>query len=445
MRIFQTTRRRSALNNAKIAWFSETIAFAIPLSVGMFWPLYTGPDSPIGMNLRVGLIALTSMLWVLWYRVPFTRAELKLMAIVLLVCALALVSAFCAADYGRALKDWLKLGMTCMLALALMRPLRHGGTAKAFGTAMLIASLIPAIYIVFIYFQSMGFTIPSYAELRIFKGRMLEHENVALNPIAFTACFSFAVGICLVRLRPAVWIIGLFVFIVAATLTGSRTPLAVFLGSCILLAGMETARSRALGVRAAFWITAFLAAGTLTTLLATADSGSMSLLTEGRSDLWKVAWAKFQEKPLAGYGFESWQDDLVSRIPRESEVTRNLVTLKAGGYHNQYLTLLAEQGLVGFIPAMIFLSVLFAWCCRLAGSTSIARKSGLACLFTCLLLLLRAWIEVPGLFGYGDSPPDYLAYCFVAVVVSRLSNEEDWQALAHMQPHERLKYGDART
>src|ERR1041385_2158823 len=427
MRMFQGSKWRLALNNTKIAFLSETIAFGIPLLLGLFWPLYSGPDSPISMGLRVGLLALTSILWVLWYRAAFTRAELKLIAILLLVCTLALVSALCAADYGRALKDWVKLDITCMLALGLMRPLRHGGTAKAFGTAMLIASLIPAIYILFIYVRSVGLTVPTYPELRIFKGRMLEHENVALNPIAFTACFSFAVGICLVRLRPRVWIIGLFVFIVAATLAGSRAPLAVVLGSTILLAGIEMARSRTIHLRSIFWMTAFLAIGTLGVLLAHADARSISSLTEGRSDLWKVAWTKFQEKPLAGYGFESWQDDLVSRVPRESEITRNLVRLKAGGYHNEYLTLLAEQGLLGFIPAIARFTALLVWCWRLAGSTSIAGKSGLACLFTCLLLLLRAGIEVPGLFGYGDGPPDYLAYCFVAVVVSRVSNEEDWR------------------
>jgi hypothetical protein len=39
-------------------------------------------------------------------------------------------------------------------------------------------------------------------------------------------------------------------------------------------------------------------------------------------------------------------------------------------------------------------------------------------------------VEVPGLFGYANDPADYLAYCFVAVVVSRMSLHEDGRRLA---------------
>jgi hypothetical protein len=55
-------------------------------------------------------------------------------------------------------------------------------------------------------------------------------------------------------------------------------------------------------------------------------------------------------------------------------------------------------------------------------------------LFACLFLLLRANVEVPGLFGYAQDPADYLAYVFMAIVVSRFSTEEDCARVLRLVP-----------
>jgi hypothetical protein len=69
-------------------------------------------------------------------------------------------------------------------------------------------------------------------------------------------------------------------------------------------------------------------------------------------------------------------------------------------------------------------------CCRwLAWRTSIPAISRHVILLTCVFLLLRAAVEVPGLFAYANDSADYLAYCFVAVVVSRMSLHEDMRRL----------------
>jgi hypothetical protein len=51
-----------------------------------------------------------------------------------------------------------------------------------------------------------------------------------------------------------------------------------------------------------------------------------------------------------------------------------------------------------------------------------------------LYLFVHAGVEVPGLFGYANDAGDYLAYVFVAIVVSRFSIEEDF-ARAPVQEH----------
>ena len=156
----------------------------------------------------------------------------------------------------------------------------------------------------------------------------------------------------------------------------------------------------------------------------------MSAATEGRWDFWCVAWQKFTERPLMGYGFDSWRDDLVSRLPGQYRLTSYDAINLAGGYHNEYLTLLAEQGLAGFFPVMALFIFLLSCSWKLAFRRPATWTNGQWALFGCLFLLLRGGVEAPGLFGYGQEPADYLAFIFLAIVVSRLSVEEDYMRSA---------------
>jgi len=168
----------------------------------------------------------------------------------------------------------------------------------------------------------------------------------------------------------------------------------------------------------------------------------MSAATEGRWDLWSVAWQKFLERPMLGYGFESWRDDLASRLPGVYEFTSQFESSDfAGGYHNEYLTLLAEQGLIGFFPVMAFFLFLL-WCsAKLAFGNWVTWAHGQWALLGCLFLIVRAAFEMPGLFGYGQEPADYLAFLFVGIVCSRFSVEEDYLRSAQrmMIPNARLR------
>jgi O-antigen ligase len=116
----------------------------------------------------------------------------------------------------------------------------------------------------------------------------------------------------------------------------------------------------------------------------------------------------------------------VSRLPGEYGLTGVLAMKVAGGYHNEYVTLLAEQGLLGLLPALALAWFLLYATWRLGFRRWHTWGGGRWPLFVCLFLLIRANLEVPGLFGYAQEPADYLAYIFLAIVVSRLSAEEDY-------------------
>jgi O-antigen ligase len=100
--------------------------------------------------------------------------------------------------------------------------------------------------------------------------------------------------------------------------------------------------------------------------------------------------------------------------------------LESGGYHNEYLTALAEHGLLGFVAVVSLFLFLFRCSWNLAFRRSLTWKRRQWALFGCLVLLFRAAVEVPGLFGYAQEPSDFLAYLFLAIVVSRISVEEDY-------------------
>jgi hypothetical protein len=90
------------------------------------------------------------------------------------------------------------------------------------------------------------------------------------------------------------------------------------------------------------------------------------------------------------------------------------------------MTMLAEQGIVGTIPTILLFWFLFAASYKLAFTPSVTWRNGKWALIAAACLLLRAGVEEPGLFGYFQEPADFLAFSFLAIVVSSHSREEDW-------------------
>jgi O-antigen ligase len=148
------------------------------------------------------------------------------------------------------------------------------------------------------------------------------------------------------------------------------------------------------------------------------DMEQLSVITENRTDLWKVAWAKFTERPLTGYGADSWGDDLIPRLPGLYQVTAVVVTNHAGGYHNAYFTLLAEEGILIFAFAVFVMVSAFRTVNHVSGNTRQDRQHRAMLLFALIFLVLRGFIEVPGWFGYGEDPAEFSCYALLALIIS---------------------------
>src|SRR5215469_4006479 len=152
-----------------ISLISEVAAFFISFLLGVYWaPVGIGLELKANL-LRCAIAGLATLLLVIWFRAPLTRAETKFAALFGLLALLLIVPCLTATDSARAFKDVLKLVVLFAAGLAMARALRHDRTARAFGYGMLVGSAVTAGLILSAYIGHMGLTLPTYEGLRILK------------------------------------------------------------------------------------------------------------------------------------------------------------------------------------------------------------------------------------------------------------------------------------
>jgi O-antigen ligase len=403
---------------------SEGLAFAIPMVLGVYWLIYSSNTSIAIALLRPCTMGASFLLALMWFRAPMTRVEKGLVSVLALLVAGLLVPSITATDTMRALQEWIKLILLSSVSLMLCRPLRNVRTASALGAGLILASAVLAAQITYVYIRHMGPVMPTYRTVRILKG-MAEQEGIALNMVSFDCVFTCLCGMSLLRRNKLLWCHFAAVVAIATMLTGSRAQAGTLTVCVLVLLVVLALRSQRMIVRVAGAGLGAAASIGAAVFIAITPFKQMSAFTEGRWDLWWVAWQKFTERPLLGFGYVSWRDDLVSRLPGAYALTSGIAKWVAGGYHNQYMTALAEQGLLGFLVLMCFCGFLLKSSWRLAFPGKRTDRTGLLIFFMCLFLLLRANLEMSGLFAYAQEPGDYLAYIFVAIVVSRVSMQDD--------------------
>jgi O-antigen ligase len=405
-------------------FFSIGLGFTLVAVISFYWCLYWVKQDLAILLFRPTVSALTFLFVILWYQRPSTMAERKLAAILATLCAILLVPSMVASDPARAITDWVKVTLLCALCLVWSRALRDEGTGNAVGKALLFGACVLTVLVLVVYVTSLGWVLPTYKATRVLKG--ITTTGIPLNAVPFAAILSYFSAFCFMPGSKPLYFLGVIICGVSTLFTGSRAPVAVVGASVLALALIAAIRSNKLAVR--IWgIFCLLVCVTAATIVVrNAATRDIDKLSEGRLDLWSVAWQKFLEKPWIGNGFDSWDDDLVSRLPGEYKMTSVIAkNVQGGGYHNEYLTMLAEQGLAGTIPALYFFGFVFVTCWKLAFRRSSTWRYGSWPLFVCIVILARACVEVPGLFGYANEPSDYLCFLFVAIAVSRLSIEED--------------------
>jgi O-antigen ligase len=403
---------------------SRAIAFLLPLVLAAYWPLFgAGHAVHAGVIvIRLTVLGGVAILALLWISGTITPMELRWTFILAVWLCVLLVPSLLGEHVSRGIHNWVRVLPVYCVAVLLARPLRHKPTRQAFGVGLGVAGVISFLFIVAIYLRYAGLSIPTYEHIRVFKTVVLHASGVALNPLASATLIFCVLSLSLIRSGWLHCAFAVTIAILGSAFTGSRAPLALAFAAGAALCITNLLHKRTIAARTiavALVCSCLFLGGIVGSVYVTPER--LSAVTEGRYDLWTVGIEKFVEKPLIGYGAESWRDDLVSRLPGYYKGSTGLTTLRAGGYHSEFVTLLAEGGLLCFIPATIILWLLFRACCRIAFHPSTPRVNGQALIFTFFLFVLRAAVEVPGIFGYGEDVTDYLAAIFIAIVVSQAS------------------------
>jgi len=401
------------------AMLSCILSFTLPVLLALYWPLTGLHFTWVGSAVRGSLLAITGLFAMLWWKAPVTNSERKWGGVLTAYLTLLVLNAIPAEQTARSLQNSLRILFLLVFCLILARAFRHLPTRRAFGVGALVSALFLSAYILGCYVTFLGTAMPTYVSTRIFKATVGHVLGVGLNPLGFSTAFFCMLAACTLR---ATWILSATLCVVisiCSIFTGSRTPLALMVVSLLLVLAIELCRS--------YPKFRFFCLGVLLPVLMLAggfelrngiDMKELSVITENRTDLWTVAWAKFTERPLTGYGADSWGDDLISRLPGFYQQTSVIVENHAGGYHNAYLTLLAEEGIFIFAFAIFLLVSAFRSVNLASGNTRQDRQRRAMLSFTLIFLVLRGLIEVPGWFGYGEDPAEFSCYALLALIIT---------------------------
>jgi O-antigen ligase len=306
---------------------------------------------------------------------------------------------------------------------ALLLHLRGEKARKVFGFGMTVVGMVCSGIVLWSYIRYSGLSlVTDFAE---YKATAHFNQGVEVNPLSFAGAIAILLGWNWWRSRRSVAAVVIAVTSAEIIVSGSRTTQAAFVGAAVVAMFMAlwTASRSMIRIAARIAVAAILVFVTVVAL--TGDSrltaADVSSATTGRLDVWVAAITQFTEKPLAGWGAKSYLD-VVAYMPDYYRWGATTLTeaAEAGGFHQAYLGLMAQRGLIGSIPGILVLWTLSAEVFRRqrAMSSQIDRRSATVAVLFVLSVLLRGLAEQPGFFGAADGLLDFLVFAGASYVVT---------------------------
>jgi len=312
-----------------------------------------------------------------------------------------------------------------MLAFAflLTRVLASEAARKKLSFGMALLCGFGAAVVVWAYLRFAGWSWLGFGELAELKTYAMADLGLGLNGLALGSLLAGALALTWAEGRPLrLGYLGA-VTAVVLLLSGARATVIMALAGALIYGALRAFRafSPLARVMIAIVVSIILAVGAV--FLGgdggLADPYALSRATTGRFDLWVAGFRKFLDYPVFGGGAGSWRYDLRQYLPnyREWGVEAFAEKVQAGAYHNSYLTLLAEKGLVSFLPgiALLVFVVRRALAASLQPGADLFVRSAPAVMSA---LLVATLAETMGFFGSANGPADFLAYGMAAYLVA---------------------------
>ena len=282
----------------------------------------------------------------------------------------------------------------------------------------------------------------SYAGARVLKGKSFQNGYNA-NEVCFAALVALITGTCDRQVPRWLLLAAMALVGVCSAFLTARAPLLALVAGVVggwaiarTPVWVACARHRWLGAA----VTAPAIAGFLAIFVSQIDAiahSAVAPLLAGRAALWQIAAAAWTQQPLFGFGPGSFQAVIHANLGKAyldtADRFTSLYQLQAGGFHNLWLSVLVERGVVGLIG-------LFSSWCLLAGlalSHGSALPGPRRVLVGTLLvsLFLRGQVELAGLFDDAGDPIDEvimmaIGLTFPHVAMPRARRGRDLAALA---------------
>jgi hypothetical protein len=313
---------------------------------------------------------------------------------------------------------------TMLLTIGLQYPKAR----RALSLASIPVALAISGVIVLAFLDFGGGTLAGISNATAFKDFAAEKWELAVNPLSFAAIAAFFLSI------PVLWghrflraVVSSAVFC-ASVLSGARTTQVSVLVGAVIAFGVLAMRRLPQRTRVALYVVLMIA-GSAASLVLTqvgmqVDGYAANELTTNRYELWIAGVEKASESPLIGWGAGSWRDDLERYMPGFATYGAAVVVenVRSGGFHNAYLTLVAEKGLVTLVPGLILLWFVFTRSVVVSGVRSTLgasdRRAAAIAPFFIVIQFVRGFGEQPGLFGKADGLVDFLVFAAAAQVIA---------------------------
>lgn len=139
-----------------------------------------------------------------------------------------------------------------------------------------------------------------------------------------------------------------------------------------------------------------------------------------RNQLWKMSWAAIQERPWAGHGTGT-SEGILQNIELANMAGFNSV-LKMNHSHNQYLTYLLENGIIGFLIFLLaFINIIYCYY-KLDNKTM---------LILCFMILLLMLFESP----FRTATPLYLISFLFSILSKKETHKKQKRIFNGNNPH----------
>ena len=355
-------------------------------TVGFFIPFYAVGN----LLLKVGLVLSATVLVFTIARegsairgrlreaAPFALAGLALLAWLA-------ASVLWARAPGAAFSELWKFAISVAIFVAIATVVEGKRSIRVLAAAFVVGALVTALGGLLGYQGGFVNSLPSEGRLQGGSGDPNVLAAAMIAGIALAA--GLLKGARRAHVRAAL-LAAFVVFGLTVAATGSRGGVVAAVATLIAaLAVMRRERGAVIGlalgtlVAGATWLA--FSPGSLNRLVGLGDR------SDGRSDLWRIAWEMFCHHPLQGVGLQNFipvAPDYVLHPGALSFI--HLITEKPVVAHNTYLQLLAETGVVGFL--LFLLVVTLSLTAALRAATIHERTGDLAFATLCRCVFLAA-------------------------------------------------------